>query len=95
MNWKGVDEIRRRVAKAEIDPKLAEDILRLCDDHSFLTNNAKQMVADEKSRCAQICVKEYARWKDVDEDSYGIAVGAIGAASNILCAIEGIPSVSD
>jgi hypothetical protein len=49
----------------------------------------------ETSRCVQLCVNEYARWKDVDIDSYGIAVGAIGAASNILCAIEKIPAVAD
>lgn len=49
----------------------------------------------EKGRCARLCVDEFARWKDAEPDSYGIAIGAIGAASNILCAIEGTPCVSD
>lgn len=49
----------------------------------------------ERARCARVCVNEYARWKNAEPDTYGIAIGAIGAASNILCAIEGIEAEAD
>jgi hypothetical protein len=51
-------------------------------------------VEEERERCAQTCLNEYGRWKGVSRNSHGIAIGAIGAASNILCAIERIPSVA-
>lgn len=62
---------------------------------SGIGQRIRKAVDEERRRCASICVQEYARWKDVRPESYGIAIGAVGAASNILCAIEGIKAEAD
>lgn len=54
----------------------------------------EEAIEAEQQRCVQACLNEYGRWKDAGRDSHGIAIGAIGAASNILCAIERIPSIA-
>lgn len=64
-------------------------------DEKSIEQQIKEAVEAERERCIQIAVNEYARWKDVDSDLYGIAVGAIGGACNIVCAIMGVTAYAE
>lgn len=54
----------------------------------------EKAVLAERERCVRIALAEYGRWRDAEPDTYGIACGAIGAAANIVAAIENIPCVA-
>lgn len=51
-----------------------------------MTEKSYQQI--ERDRCIAVCLAEYAYWRDVtDERIVDFAMGAMGAAANMLCRI--------
>ena len=72
---------------------LAGELASLRDDCDA---GVAKATAEERQRCIDLCLAQYAYWRDVDEQEEdrsramtNLSMGAMGAASNILAGIMG------
>lgn len=74
------EEQRRAIATPELQS----------DEEKAIIEKAK---GDERQRCVDLSIEQYSYWRELDSDDptlNNIAMGAMGAASNILAAVLGL-----